>query len=232
MSNVLVVEDDVMTREATILLLSDSGMSAVGVATGSEALAMLEPPSEIDLVVLDLGLPDTSGFDVCQRVRERSSVPLVILSGRAEQHDIVVGLDLGADDYVTKPFGAAEFVARVRAAMRRRSVVVPLRIEIAELTIDGARHRAVLGDAELDLTPVEFRLLSELASHPGEVLTREVLVERVWGFDYLGNSRLVDMAVQRVRHKLGDDAREPRYVSTVRGIGYRFEPGSNGSPAD
>jgi two-component system response regulator MtrA len=222
-ARVLVVEDDATVRESTVLLLTDSGLSATGATNGGDALALLTANDDFDLVILDLMLPDISGFEVCRRVRERSTIPVLMLTARSEVHDIVAGLELGADDYVVKPIESAELLARVRAAVRRGSMDAPTRIEIGPLRIDTAEHRAELDDVELELTAMEFRLLSELAAHPGQVLTREVLLERVWGYDYLGDSRLVDMAVQRLRAKLGEDARHPRRLSTIRGVGYRFE---------
>jgi two-component system response regulator MtrA len=223
-ARVLVVEDDASVRESTVLILAADGLAAVGTATGGDALAMLQSQDNFDLVILDLMLPDISGFEVCRRLRERSTVPVLMLTARSEVHDIVAGLELGADDYVVKPFETAELLARVRAAVRRRSMDLPSsQIEVGPLTIDVFEHRAQLDGADLELTAMEFRLLTELAGTPGRVLTREVLLERVWGYDYLGDSRLVDMAVQRLRGKLGEDAKHPRYLSTIRGVGYRFE---------
>jgi two-component system response regulator MtrA len=222
-ARVLVVEDDATVQESTVMLLSGAGFSATGACTGGDALALLEPRGTFDLVILDLMLPDMSGFEVCRRLRERSTVPVVMLTARSDVHDVVAGLELGADDYVVKPFESAELLARVRAAVRRWSLIAPAHIGVGPLVIDTAEHRVSLDGAEVELTAMEFRLLAELAGHPGQVLTREALLERVWGYDYLGDSRLVDMAVQRLRAKLGDDAKQPKYLSTIRGVGYRFE---------
>jgi two-component system response regulator MtrA len=152
-------------------------------------------------------------------------VPIVMLTAKADQTDIVAGLELGADDYVTKPFHGSELLARVRAALRRRTIEVPPPvIRVGSLEIDAGAFRALDAGRPLDLTATEFRLLLELARHLDRVLTRETLLERVWGYDYLGDSRLVDMAIQRVRAKIGDDVRTPRYITTVRGVGYRLTP--------
>jgi two-component system response regulator MtrA len=149
-----------------------------------------------------------------------------MLSARSETVDVVTGLELGADDYLTKPFHGPELVARVRAALRRARVDErPCVLRTHDLEIDGAAFRVLQNGAELTLSATEFRLLMELARNPDRVLTRDVLLERVWGYDYLGDSRLVDMAVKRLRHKLGDDPAAPRYVVTVRGVGYRFVSG-------
>ena len=223
-TRVLIVEDDASVRESTVLLLADSGLAAVGAASGEEGLRLLGDGARFDLVILDLMLPGISGFEVCRRVRRDSTIPILMLSARSEVDDVVAGLELGADDYVVKPFESVELLARVRAAVRRHVVDLPAaRIEVGALTMDVAEFRAELGGVGLELTATEFRLLLELAQHPGQVLTRDVLLERVWGYDYLGDSRLVDMAVKRLRAKLGEDARQSRYVSTVRGVGYRFE---------
>jgi two-component system response regulator MtrA len=165
---------------------------------------------------------------VCRAVRRSSNVPIVMLTARADNADVVAGLELGADDYVTKPFKPAELVARVRAVLRRSADVEGEPgsvLRVRDIVVDEGAFRAYRGDNELTLTATEFRLLAELVRHVGLVLTREVLLERVWGYDYLGDSRLVDMAMMRLRDKLGDPLESPPYVSTVRGIGYRFEGG-------
>jgi two-component system response regulator MtrA len=227
-TRVLLVEDDASLRESVHLLLERHAFSVVAVPDGFGALEA-ERAETFDAVLLDLMLPGIGGFDVCREIRRRSSVPIVMLTARAGVADVVTGLELGADDYVTKPFEPRELIARVRAAVRRGGGDGPLDgapIVVGELSVDPVAFRAHLRGVELELTATEFRLLTELARNPGRVLTREVLLERVWGYDYLGDSRLVDMAVGRLRAKLEDDPRQPTYVLTVRGVGYRFEPGS------
>jgi len=220
--NVLVVEDDPSVAEATGLLLERAGLRVVPAPDGQRALDLFHR-QRFDAVVLDIMLPVLDGFEVCRSIRRISTVPIVMLTARADTAEIVAGLELGADDYVTKPFAGPEFVARVRAALRRVSADEPVPpIQIGELEIDSAAFRATAGGRVLDLSATEFRLLVELARHPDRVLSREILLERVWGYDYLGDSRLVDMAVNRLRTKLGDDPKTPRYIATVRGAGYRF----------
>jgi two-component system response regulator MtrA len=220
--SVLVVEDDPSVAEATGMLLERAGLRVVPAPDGRQALDLFRR-QRFDAVVLDIMLPVLDGFEVCRSIRQMSTVPIVMLTARADTAEIVAGLELGADDYVTKPFAGPEFVARVRAALRRRSADEPLpTIRIGALEIDSAAFRATAGGRELDLSATEFRLLVELARHPGRVFSREKLLERVWGYDYLGDSRLVDMAINRLRTKLGDDPKAPRFIATVRGAGYRF----------
>jgi two-component system response regulator MtrA len=220
--SVLVVEDDPSVAEATGLLLERAGLRVVAAPDGRRALDLFQR-HRFDAIVLDLMLPVVDGYDVCRSIRQVSTVPIVMLTARVDTAEIVAGLELGADDYVTKPFAGPELVARVRAALRRVSSDEPLAtIRVGTLEIDSAAFRAVEGGEVLDLSATEFRLLFELARHPDRVLSREKLLERVWGYDYLGDSRLVDMAINRLRTKLGDDPKSPRYIATVRGAGYRF----------
>jgi two-component system response regulator MtrA len=225
---VLLVEDDASVRAAVTLVLETSGFEVTAVDEGHAAIAEAARIAEYDLVLLDLMLPGVSGLDVCRAVRRASNVPIVMLTARADTADVVAGLELGADDYVTKPFEPAELVARVRAVLRRSTETDGEPGSVLrgrDVVVDEGAFRAHRGDRELKLTATEFRLLAELVRHVGLVLTREVLLERVWGYDYLGDSRLVDMAMMRLRDKLGDPPESPPYVSTVRGVGYRFEGG-------
>jgi two-component system, OmpR family, response regulator MtrA len=220
--SVLLVEDDTSVAEATCLLLERAGLRVTGATDGRKALDLFGRQA-FDAVVLDVMLPAVDGFEVCRTIRRTSTVPIIMLTARTETAEIVAGLELGADDYVTKPFDGPELIARVRAALRRATSDEPGPvITIGTLEIDGAAFRASDDGRILDLSATEFRLLLELARHPDRVLTRETLLERVWGYDYLGDSRLVDMAINRLRAKLGDDPKEPRYIATVRGVGYRF----------
>ncbi|HWC11728.1 MAG TPA: response regulator transcription factor [Acidimicrobiales bacterium] len=221
--SVLVVEDDPTVRETASLLLERAGLRVSAVADGRQAVEMVAE-NRYDLVLLDLMLPSLDGFGVCRAIRRESQVPIVMLTARTDPIDVVAGLELGADDYVTKPFNGPELVARVRAALRRRAVDEDLPIlKTGDLEIDISAFRLTQSGRPVDLTATEFRLLAELAGHAGRVLSRELLLQRVWGYDYLGDSRLVDMAVKRLRDKLGDDPRDSRYITTVRGAGYRFD---------
>ena len=219
---VLVVEDDRVLREAVGLLLDRAGLDVEGAADGRAALD-LEATGRFDLVLLDLMLPGMDGFEVCRHVRERSSVPIVMLTARDDTADVVRGLELGADDYLTKPFDPAELIARVRAALRRREAM-PLAagLRFGDLEIDVAGQQASLGGEPVDLTATEFRLLVELARRAGQALDRPTLLRHVWGYDYLGDSRLVDMAVLRLRQKLDAAGGRGEVIETVRGVGYRF----------
>ena len=225
---ILLVEDDDSVREAATFVLERAGFTVDSVADGAAAIDALTPLAPYDLVVLDLMLPSVSGFDVCREVRKTSGVPIVMLTARSDVTDIVVGLELGADDYVTKPFEPAELAARIRAVLRRSAddeADPSGMLRARDVVVDEVAFRAFRGDEELQLTTMELRLLGELVRHAGAVLTREVLLDRVWGYDYLGDSRLVDMALKRLRQKLGDPPDAPPYVTTIRGVGYRFERG-------
>jgi two-component system response regulator MtrA len=222
-ARVLVVEDDAHVREAVELVLSRAGFDVASVSDGPsalEAVADLRP----DLVVLDLMLPGMDGFTVCRRLRSSSTVSIIMLTARADTADVVTGLELGADDYITKPFDSEELAARVRAVIRR-GTDAPTSMDFRDLHIDEAGFRAFKSGEELALTATEMRLLVELVREAGSVLTREALLQRVWGYDYLGDSRLVDMAIKRLRDKLGEPPEDPQYIATVRGVGYRLEDG-------
>ena len=218
----LLVEDDASIREVVGIGLRQAGMRVTGVGDGGEALAKFRAAS-YDVVLLDVMLPSIDGFDVLRELRRSSRVPVVMLTARTETVDVVVGLELGADDYVTKPFEMPELIARVRAVLRRAAgQPEPSAFAAAGIEIDAAAFQARRDGADLGLTTTEFRLLLVLARHRGQVLSREQLLDQVWGYDYLGDSRLVDVAVKRLRAKVEQDPAQPCLIETVRGVGYRF----------
>src|SRR5437773_1932901 len=221
--HVLLVEDDSSIREIASLGLEQAGFRVTSSGDGREGLAQFrhEP---FDLVVLDVMLPSLDGFEVCREIRKESQTPIVMLTARSDLHDVVVGLELGADDYVTKPFELPELVARIKAVLRRSAADPGDRvIAVDGLEIDPGGFTVKREGEEIPLTATEFRLLFELARRPKQVFTRELLLELVWNYEYLGDSRLVDVAVQRLRAKVEDDPKEPRHIRTVRGVGYRFD---------
>ena len=223
-TRILSVEDDERIRTAVKLALEDEGWSVEEADTGEEALnAFQRQPS--DVVLIDIMLPGIDGFDVCRAIRRVSDVPIVMVTARADTHDVVAGLEAGADDYLTKPFAPKELSARIRALLRRArtsdSVSAHLRFGDLEIIPDEGVVRR--GGEEIHLTKTEFRLLVELASTPGRVFSRETLLERVWGYGYFGDGRLVDVHVRRLRTKVEADPANPRHVVTVRGLGYKLQ---------
>ena len=214
--NVLVIEDEDAIAEPLVEGLEREGFVVTRVATGQEALEADEP----DLVLLDLRLPDIDGFEVCRRLRERSAVPIIVVSARGEEVDRVVGLELGADDYLVKPYGLRELIARIHAVMRRlesrASGRGPLRVD--GLEVDLRARRASLDGADLLLTPREFDLLALLASDPGAAVSREKIFEKVWETRWFGSPKTIDVHVAALRRKLGD----PGWIETVRGVGFRL----------
>jgi two-component system response regulator MtrA len=221
---VLLVEDDASIREIATLGLERAGFRITATGDGQDALFRFRQ-TPFDLVVLDVMLPSLDGFEVCREIRRDSQTPIVMLTARSDLHDVVVGLELGADDYVTKPFELPELVARIKAVLRR-SVATPTdqSISVDDLVIDPAAFTVRRRGEEVKLTATEFRLLLELARRPKQVFTRDLLLELVWNYDYLGDSRLVDVAVQRLRGKIEEDPKQPKLIKTVRGVGYRFDP--------
>ncbi len=221
-ATILLVEDDASIRELTQRGLEQAGFTVVTAATGDEGLTRFRADRP-DAVVLDVMLPGLDGLEVCKAIRATSATPVVMLTARSDTVDVVVGLESGADDYVTKPFQMAELVARVRASLRRAShrEPDPDLLRVGPVRVDIAAHTVERDDERLELTPTEFRLLVELARHAGHVLSREQLLELVWGYDYLGDSRLVDATIQRLRAKIEPEPGEPQLIETVRGVGYR-----------
>jgi two-component system response regulator RegX3 len=214
---VLIVEDEDAIADPLAEGLRREGFEVDRVATGEGALAA----APADIVLLDLRLPDMDGLDVCRRLRERSNVPIIVVTARGEEADRVVGLELGADDYVVKPFGRRELIARIRAVMRRsqaRDREDDDLIAIGELEVDLRARRARLGEKELELTPKEFELLGALALDPGAAVSRQRLLEDVWKTSWYGSSKTIDVHVASLRRKLGD----PTWIETVRGVGFRL----------
>lgn len=226
-NRILVVEDDERVRASVRLALEDEGYQVSETATGEEALAAFQanPPQ---LVLIDLMLPDMDGFECCRAVRRASTVPIIIVTARTDTHDVVAGLEAGADDYVTKPFVAKELAARIRALLRRARAVSdqPLKaINLGELELEPEAGVVRRRGKEIHLTRTEFLLLCELAGNPGRVFSREQLLERVWGYDYFGDNRLVDVHIRRLRTKIEPNPNNPTYVLTVRGLGYKLQAG-------
>ena len=223
MSTILVVEDDERIRSSMRLALEDEGHDVVDVASGEDAIdAFSHRPA--DVVLLDLMLPGIDGFYTCRAIRRSSTVPVIMVTARSDTHDVVAGLEAGADDYVTKPFVAKELGARIRALLRRTrradGDADVLSFGDVEIVPDAGVVRR--GGDEVHCTRTEFRLLTELARNPGKVLSREHLLEQVWGYDYFGDGRLVDVHVRRLRTKVEADPANPRFIITVRGMGYKL----------
>ena len=223
--HLLLVEDDASIREIATLGLEQAGFRVTSSGDGREGLVQFRQ-GPFDLVVLDVMLPTLDGFEVLREIRKDSQAPVVMLTARSDLHDVVVGLELGADDYVTKPFELPELVARIKAVLRRSAAEPGDQvIAVDGLEIDPAGFTVTREGEEIALTATEFRLLLELARRPKQVFTRELLLELVWNYDYLGDSRLVDAAVQRLRAKIESDPKQPKLIRTVRGVGYRFDAG-------
>jgi two-component system, OmpR family, response regulator RegX3 len=221
---ILFVEDERSISEPFSKALAREGFEPVTAFTAAEALALANR-IEFDLVLLDLTLPDGDGRDVCRTLRRKSDVPVVMLTARGTEMDRVVGLELGADDYVVKPFSGPEVIARIRAVLRRAgrgSAAAPGPQAIGELVVDSGARQALLAGEELDLTRREFDLLARLAQDAGTVVTREDLLASVWDANWYGSTKTLDVHVGTLRRKLGDDAEDPTYIHTVRGVGFRM----------
>ena len=219
---VLIAEDDRAIVKVVRAYLERAGFNVLTAYDGREALfkARQERP---DLVILDLMLPEMDGLDVCRLLRRESDIPIIMLTARVEEADKLVGLELGADDYVTKPFSPRELVARVRAVLRRAErPSEPEIVSVGEVSIDQGRHVAKVGGGEVELTPTEFDLLTVLMRHPGRVFTRLQLLEMVQGHAYEGYERTIDVHIKNLRRKIESQPHEPRYILTVHGVGYKF----------
>jgi two-component system response regulator RegX3 len=223
---VLIVEDEESFADPLAFLLRKEGFTAALAGTGQEALEEFDR-NGADIVLLDLMLPGMSGTDVCKALRQRSAVPVIMVTARDSEIDKVVGLELGADDYVTKPYSARELIARIRAVLRRggeSEELLPQVLEAGPVRMDVERHVVTVDGAEVSLPLKEFDLLEYLLRNVGRVLTRGQLIDRVWGADYVGDTKTLDVHVKRLRAKIEPDPGAPRYLVTVRGLGYKFEP--------
>ncbi|MET0838488.1 MAG: response regulator transcription factor [Marmoricola sp.] len=224
MSRVLVVEDEESYSDALAYMLRKEGFEVAIAADGHSALAEFDRAGA-DIVLLDLMLPGIPGTEVCRQIRQTSNVPVIMVSAKDDEVDKVVGLELGADDYVTKPYSPRELVARIRAVLRRgvEPDLAPMTLEVGNVRMDVERHIVTVGGAEVRLPLKEFELLEMFLRNPGRVLTRGQLIDRVWGSDYVGDTKTLDVHVKRLRAKLEDNPAEPKLLTTVRGLGYKLD---------
>mgnify|MGYP002541756815 FL=1 len=222
---ILIVEDEQPIVDILKFNLEKNDYRVIEALDGNEGLRLALSKNP-DLVLLDVMLPGLDGFGVCRKIREKSNVPIIMLTARDEEVDKVLGLELGADDYMTKPFSVRELLARVKANLRRTSPETEEAgdvLRIGELIIDSSRYEVVKNDTVIALTLREFELVKFLAEHRGRIFSRETLLEEVWGYDYYGDTRTVDVTVRRIREKIEDNPAEPAYIMTKRGVGYYFK---------
>ena len=225
-TRVLTVEDDDSIRTVVRLALEDEGWDVVEAANGEDALELFGSGGA-DVVLIDIMLPGMNGFEVCRSIRRTTDVPIIMVTARSDTHDVVAGLEAGADDYLTKPFEPKELSARIRALLRRARTANAAggpQMTFGELVVSPEQGVVTLRGEEVHLTKTEFKLLCVLAEEPSKVFSREALLENVWGYDYFGDGRLVDVHVRRLRTKIEPDPADPRYVVTIRGLGYKLVP--------
>jgi two-component system, OmpR family, alkaline phosphatase synthesis response regulator PhoP len=225
MPNILIVEDDPAVRDVLKIALEREGMLVEAVGDGETALKRFRSLDTLDLVVLDIMLPDIDGITLCQEFRRSSNVPIIMLTAREGERNVVLGLEVGADDYVIKPASPAEVVSRVRANLRRRRIdaqAANLKYEFGDLVVDLSRRQVWVHGERVDLTATEFEILRFLAAHPGWVYSRQQIMQQLWDGNFYGETRSADVHIQRIRKKIEPDPRNPRYIQTVRGMGYRF----------
>lgn len=225
MPNILIVEDDPAVRDVLKIALEREGMLVEAVGNGETALKLFRSLDALDLVVLDIMLPDIDGITLCQEFRRSSDVPIIMLTAREGERNVVLGLEVGADDYVIKPASPAEVVSRVRANLRRRRIdaqAANLKYEFGDLVVDLSRRQVWVHGERVDLTATEFEILRFLAAHPGWVYSRQQIMQQLWDGNFYGETRSADVHIQRIRKKIEPDPRNPRYIQTVRGMGYRF----------
>ena len=223
MPNILIVEDDPAVRDIMHIALEREGMSVEAVEDGETALKRFRSAGSFDLVVLDIMLPGIDGITLCQELRKSSDVPVIMLTARDGERSVVLGLEVGADDYVTKPVSPLEMVSRIRAHLRRQRIDAPdQRLVFPGLVIDLLRRQVWVGENRVDLTAAEFEVLKFLAAHPGWIFSRQQIMEHLWDGDFYGEVRTVDVHVRNIRRKIEVDAKSPRYILTARGMGYKF----------
>jgi DNA-binding response OmpR family regulator len=225
MPNILIVEDDPAVRDVLKIALEREGMLVEAVGDGETALKRFRSLDALDLVVLDIMLPDIDGLTLCQEFRRSSDVPIIMLTAREGERNVVLGLEVGADDYVIKPASPAEVVSRVRANLRRRRIdaqAANLKYEFGDLVVDLSRRQVWVHGERVDLTATEFEILRFLAAHPGWVYSRQQIMQQLWDGNFYGETRSADVHIQRIRKKIEPDSRNPRYIQTVRGMGYKF----------
>ncbi len=224
MPRILVVDDEPKIRKIVTSYLKQEGFDVSEAEDGPAAVEMAER-FEPDVIILDVMLPGFDGIEALRQIRTKSDVYVIMLTARSEETDKLIGLSVGADDYVTKPFSARELVARVKAVLRRSrqgNGQETDRVTVGPLTLDNTTRIVTVDETPVDLTALEFDLLGALASAPGRVYSRGQLIEKVWGWDFFGDERIVDVHVRKIRQKIGDDPADPRFIATVRGVGYRF----------
>lgn len=222
---VLIVDDEPAIRRVLAQYLAADGHEVLEADTGARALELVGSGVPIDMVLLDIGLPDIDGFEVLSRLRRTSSIYVMVVSARAEETDKLVGLGVGADDYVIKPFSVREIAARIKAVFRRVDGSLSLvddHLRLGSLTIDPTAREVRLRGEPVELSQLDFDLLLALAERPGRVWSRQQLLERVWGYDFYGDERVIDVHIRTIRRALGDDAERPEFIATVRGVGYKF----------
>lgn len=226
MTKILIVEDEESFSEALEFLLGREGFSVITAATGAEALRKFDQGG-IDLILLDLMIPEISGTEVCRQIRAKSKVPIIMLTAKDSEVDKVVGLEIGADDYITKPYSSRELIARIRAVLRRISgegiATEPGVMSLGEIRMDIDRHQVSVNGIPVSLPLKEFELLEFLMRNAGRVLTRMQLIDRVWGSDYVGDTKTLDVHIKRLRAKIEKDPADPKIIQTVRGLGYKME---------
>jgi DNA-binding response OmpR family regulator len=225
MPKILIVEDDPAVRDILRIALEREGMTVEVVGNGERALESFRDADTLDLVILDIELPDIDGITLCQELRRSSDVPIIMLTAREGERNVVVGLEVGADDYVTKPASPGEVVSRVRANLRRRRMdaqAANIKYELRDLVIDVSRRQVWVRGEQVELTTTEFGILSLLAAHPGWVYSRQQIMQQLWDGDFYGEARSADVHIQRIRKKIESDPKNPHYIQTVRGIGYKF----------